>query len=281
MNVLKKEKQLQVLSALVEGNSIRSTSRMFDVHRDTVCRLLIRVGAGCERLMDQQFRNLKCESIQVDEIWCFVKKKHQKLTPCELKKHPELGTQYVFVAIDPETKLVPAYMVGKRGLNTVVPFFDLLRNRIEERFTLVTDGYQVFREGVDWVFHGKLDYAVVKKVYGKGSVHIIDEEKRYSPPRFRTLYKKAVYGKPDLTNLSTSHIERQNLTMRMCMRRFTRLTNGFSKTVEGLRAAVALHFAYYNFCRIHQTIRTTPAMEAGVTSRIWEVQDLLEMDGYR
>lgn len=276
MNVLKKEKQVQVLSALVEGNSIRSTSRMFDVHRDTICRLLKRVGSGCERLMEQQFRDLKCRSIQVDETWCFVKKKRNSMTPQERKKHPDLGTQYVFVAIDPDTRLVPAYIIGKRQLDTIIFLFDMMRNRIDGRFLLVTDGLPIFEEAVDWVFHGQIDYAIVIKVYGRGHVQIIDEEKRYSPPRFRTLSKRTVYGDYDLSKLNTSHIERQNLTMRMSMRRFTRLTNGFSKTVSGLRAALALHFAYYNFCRIHQSIRTTPAMEAGVAKRIWEIGELLE-----
>jgi IS1 family transposase len=217
-------------------------------------------------------QNLRCVHIQSDEIWTFVAKKQRHV---KAEDSPEIGDAWVFVAIDAETKLIPAYTVGKRNRETTYAFLTSLRDRIaeEHRFQITTDGFVFYRKGVEEVFAGQADFAQMIKLYGDHGQH--DAAGRYSPaPMIETIIKIRD-GRPDMRHISTSYIERQNMTMRQAIRRFTRLTNAFSKKLDNLKAACALHFAYYNFCRIHQTLRVTPAMEAGLTDHVWTVRELL------
>jgi IS1 family transposase len=244
MNRLNFDKRVQAIHCLVEGNSIRSTERLVGVHRDTIMRLLIEVGEGCDRLMSARMHGLECERVQVDEIWAFVGKKQKQLV--EGDDHSRVGDQWTFVALDADTKLVPTYRVGKRDLPTATAFLTDLSERLARRIQLSTDEPTPVGPG------------------------------RYSPPEVVEARKIVVKGGPDQDHISTSYVERQNLTMRMSMRRFTRLTNAFSKKVENLKAAVALHFTHYNFVRVHSTLRMTPAMAAGVTPSLWSLGDLME-----
>jgi IS1 family transposase len=268
MNALTREKKLAVLSALVEGNSIRSVERMTGVHRDTIGRLLGRVGEGCAKLLDQKMRGLRCRSIQCDEIWCFVGKKQARVRP---EEDGVVGDQYVFVALDADTKLVPCFRIGKRAGQTPYVFMADLSRRVVNRFQLTTDAFPLFRDAVETAFGADVDYAQLIKSFEQDGVG----RDRYRPAEFVTLAPIRISGQPKKGLISTSHVERQNLTMRMAMRRFTRLTNGFSKRLPSLKAAVALHFAHYNFVRIHRSLRVTPAMAAGITSRLWSLDDLL------
>ena len=272
MNNLKKDKQLAVISALVEGVSIRSIERMTGVHRDTIMRLLNRVGERCSRLLDQHVVGFHSRLIQVDEIWTFCKKKEQRLTDQE-QTNPELGDQYVFVAIDAETKLVPTFSVGKRDSENAHRFIQDLRERLNGngRIQLTTDGFRPYLPAVESAFGSEVDYAQLVKLYGAEN----PGPGRYSPPRVTETVSTTINGNPDPRFVSTSYVERQNLTMRMQMRRFTRLTNGFSKSLRNLKDALALHFAHYNFVRIHGSLRVTPAMAAGVADRVWSLDRLL------
>ena len=272
MYKLKTEKKIAVLAALVEGNSIRAISRMTGVQKNTISRLLYRVGGGCDRLLDNRMRDLECSNIQVDEIWCYVGKKKGRMTEEEKKARPDLGDQYVFVALDADTKLVPYHRIGKRNRKTAIRFMQGLEMRLINHVQITTDAFQPYYEAVDIAFHGQVDYAQLHKHY------LTNGERRYSPPTITGVFHRIMTGNPKIRGISTSYVERQNLTMRMQMRRFTRLTNAFSKTLINLKAACALHFANYNFCRIHQTIKCTPAMEAGITNRLWNIEDLLERE---
>jgi IS1 family transposase len=273
MNVTPKEKQLQVLSALVEGNSIRSIERMFDVHRDTITRLLVRVGNNCQKIMDEQLQGFHCRQIQVDEIWTFVKKKEKRLTQKE-RLNSDLGDQFVFVALDADTKLVPCFAIGKRTKETTLSFLMNLQDKLKSngRIQLTTDGFKPYIEAVERTFGPDVDYAQLIKVFGTEYAGF----GRYSPPKVTEVLSTVINGKPDPKHISTSYVERQNLTMRMQIRRFTRLTNGFSKKIENLRAALALHFVHYNFMRIHKTLRITPAMEAKITDHIWKWAEITD-----
>lgn len=265
------EKQTAVVSALVDGTSIRSVERMTGVHRDTIMRLMVRVGQGCHRIMDEKMRDLPCKHVQLDEIWCYVGKKQRHVKDTD--DLAAVGDFYTWVVIDSDTKLIPSYRVGKRDGTTAQAFIDDLQSRLKNRVQLSSDGLQLYVEAVEEAFGADVDYAQIVKSYeaeplGPG---------RYSPPKVVSVRKEYVTGKPDMKMASTSFVERQNLTMRMAMRRFTRLTNAFSKKVENLKAAVALHFAYYNFVRVHRTLKVTPAMESGVTDRLWRIQELVEI----
>jgi IS1 family transposase len=266
------ERKIQILSALVEGCSIRSVERMTDTHRDTIMRLLVRIGKGCQKLLDENLKEFHSKLIQVDEIWTFVGKKERKLAP-EEQANSDFGDQYVFVAMDAETKLVPLFTVGKRTVFTAFQFMTELQTKLNGngRIQLTTDGFKPYIEAVEYAFGADIDYAQLIKLYagenpGPG---------RYSPPRVSELVTKKINGSPDPKHISTSYIERQNLTMRMQMRRFTRLTNGFSKKLDNLKAAIALHFAHYNFMRVHGSLRVTPAMQAGITDHVWGWDKLL------
>ena len=274
MNRLKKEKELAIVSALVEGNSIRSIERMTGVHRDTIMRLLNRVGERCSRLLDQHMVGFHSRLIQVDEIWTFCRKKEQRLSDTE-RLDPELGDQYVFIALDAETKLVPTFTVGKRDSDNAHQFMLELRERLNGngRIQMTTDGFRAYLTAVENAFGADVDYAQLVKLYGAEN----PGPGRYSPPRVTETVSTTINGNPDPRYVSTSYVERQNLTMRMQMRRFTRLTNAFSKKAENHAHAVALNFMYYNFVRIHQTIRMTPAMAAGVTDKLWELADIVRV----
>jgi IS1 family transposase len=270
MNNLKSEKQEMVIGGLVEGSSIRSIERMTRVHRDTIMRLMVQVGNTCEKIMDTTLRNLTCKDIEVDEVWSFVGKKQRHVN---FKDDPtKVGDFYTFVALDSETKLIPAYKVGKRDLATAQAFISDLSSRLSNRIQLSSDKLKAYVEAVETVFGADIDYGQIVKSYeaeptGPG---------RYSPPKVISVLKEYITGNPDFNKICTSFVERQNLTVRMQMRRFTRLTNAFSKKLENLKAAVALHFTHYNFVRIHGTLRMTPAMAARVTRELWSIRDLID-----
>lgn len=270
MNKVSLARRTQIINCLVEGNSIRSIERMTDTRRDTIMRLLVQVGNGCAKLSDERMRGLPCKRVQVDKIWAFVGKKQRNMAAGD--DPSRTGDQWTLVALDPDTKLIPAYRVGKRNKETAVAFMSDLSERLTNRVQLSSDGLRAYVEAVELAFGANVDYGQQVKFYdtepaGGG---------RYSPPRVVATERTPIVGMPALNHISTSLIERQNLTMRMSMRRFTRLTNAFSKKVENLRAAIDLHFAYYNFVRVHKSIRVTPAMEAGLTNSVWSLNELVE-----
>ena len=269
MYSMKTEKKLTVLSALVEGNSIRSTERMTGVSKLTILRMLQRVGSGCTHLLDQKMRNLSCRLIQCDEIWTFVYVKEKRLNGNH--NHAHMGDQYVFVALDAETKLIPCFRVGKRDAENTWYFVQDLESRLAHRIQLTTDGFRNYLPAVEDAFGANVDFAQLVKVYE----HDESKRERYSPSDIVHVVPTPIEGRPDPKFISTSYIEAQNLTMRMRLRRLTRLTNAFSKKLSNLKAAVALHFAHYNFVRIHGTLRVAPAMAAGVTDHLWDMEELL------
>lgn len=270
MNRLSIDRQATAISALVEGNSIRSVERMTGIHRDTIMRLLVQVGDGCAALMDDEMRNLQSERIQVDEIWAYVGKKQRHVTSNDNKAR--VGDMWTFVALDPDTKLVPSYRVGKRTRVEAMAFMHDLSGRLANRVQISSDALRTYIDAVEEAFGADVDYGQAVKFYEAEPVG----PGRYSPPKVTYQEKTVIAGNPDQRHISTSLVERQNLTMRMSMRRFTRLTNAFSKKVENLRAAVSLHFAHYNYVRVHKTLRVTPAMAAGVSNRLWSMEELVE-----
>lgn len=270
MNKLSLQRQTQIINCLVEGNSIRSTERMTDTHRDTIMRLLVQVGDGCAQIMDEQMHDLPCRRIQVDEIWAYVGKKQAQITREDDRSR--VGDMWTFVAIDPDTKIVPAYRVGKRTKRNAVAFMGDLSDRLANRVQISSDALASYVDAVDQAFGIDVDYGQAVKIYEAEPIG----PGRYSPPRVTKQTKAAMVGRPDPRHISTSLVERQNLTMRMSMRRFTRLTNGFSKKVENLRAAVSLHFAHYNFVRMHKPLRMTPAMASGVSDTLWSLEELVD-----
>jgi IS1 family transposase len=264
MNRLSLEKQTLILNLLSEGNSIRTIERVSGVHRDTIMRLTVSVGSRCAEFMDREMVNLRCSYLQVDEIWTYVGKKQKHIKQDE-QENPYLGDQYVFVALDAQTKLIPAFRVGKRTGKLATSFMTQLRTRIDNTFQLSTDSFPGYKDAVDKVYGEDIHYGQIHKMYGEEP----QGEKRYSPAQIVRVIINPITGYPDRKHISTSFIERQNLTMRMQMRRFTRLTNAYSKKWENLVAALALYFWHYNFARLHETLRVTPAMEAGLSTRIW------------
>jgi IS1 family transposase len=268
MNRLSVEKRAQVIASLVEGNSIRATVRMTGAAKNTMTKLLVDMGTVCSAHMDRTMRDLPCQRIQCDEIWSFVGSK-EKNTPED--KRGERGDIWTWVALDADTKLVPTYLVGGRGMVEAHTFMTDLAKRMRSPIQLTTDGHKVYANAVRGAFGTEVDYAQVVKVYRDTS------RGRYSPGELLEMDAYDVCGKPDPDHRSTSYVERQNLTMRMSMRRFTRLTNGFSKKAENLTAAVSLHFAHYNFVRVHKTLRTTPAVAAGVTDHVWTLSELVAL----
>jgi len=271
MNKLPIAKRAQILGLLVEGNSLRATSRLADCSINTVTKLLVDVGFACARFQDKSLRNLSCKRIQCDEIWAFVYAK-AKNASAEMKDAGEAGDVWTWTAIDADSKLVASWMVGDRGGATAKVFIADLAGRLANRVQLTTDGHSVYLNAVERSFGAGIDYSVLVKLYGdvKGS----NPDRRYSAAECCGTIKGTVCGNPDDKHVSTSFVERQNLTMRMSMRRFTRLTNAFSKKVENHAHAVALHFMYYNFGRIHKTLRVTPAMAAGVSDHVWSIEEI-------
>ena len=272
MNKLDRNKRVQVLASLVEGNSIRSTVRMTGVAKNTVVKLLADIGFICAEYQNKVLRNLTCKRIQCDEIWSFCYAK-QKNVPEDKKGQFGFGDIWTWTAIDSDSKLVISYYVGLRNAEHARAFMYDLKDRLSNRVQLTTDGLRAYLEAVDEVFGADIDYGMLVKLYGKEK----EGEARYSPPKCIGARRENVAGNPDRKHISTSFVERQNLTMRMSMRRFTRLTNGFSKKVENLEHAIALHFMYYNFVRIHRTLKVTPAMAAGVTNKLWEIEDIVKL----
>ena len=273
MNRLSTEKRAQVIGSLVEGNSIRATVRMTGVAKNTVTKLLADLGVACVSYQDRTLRDLPCKTIECDEIWsyCYAK---QKNVPQEHQGTFGYGDIWTWTAICADTKLVPAWLVGERTIEDARHFMTDLERRLANRVQLTTDGNVSYLTAVDRAFKGGVDYAVLQKIYGAEP----GAEKRYSPAVCLGTKVEVEQGVPNPAKISTSYVERQNLTMRMGMRRFTRLTNGFSKKVENLACAVSLHFMHYNFARPHKTLSkpypTTPAMAAGVADHVWTVQEI-------
>jgi len=271
MNKLDTAKRAQIIGCLVEGNSIRATVRMTGAAKNTVVKLLTDVGKACADYQDITLRNLPCKNIQCDEIWSFCYAK-EKNVPFEFKGVFGYGDVWTWTALDSDTKLVPSWLVANRSYESAKIFMEDLASRMKNRVQLTTDGHRAYLQAVEDAFAGDIDYAMLVKLYESSQ-----EETRYSPAKCTGSEKKMIYGNPAEHLISTSYVERQNLTMRMSMRRFTRLTNAFSKKVENLEAAVALHFMYYNFCRIHKTLRVTPAMEAGVADHVWILEEIISL----
>jgi IS1 family transposase len=274
MNVLTKEKRIQVVAALVEGNSIRATVRMTGVAKNTVVKLLNDLGCACAEYHNRTVRNVRVRRLQCDEIWSFVGAKAKNVSL--QKKQEGWGDVWTWTAIDADSKLCVSYLVGGRDAGWAYDFMEDCASRIRGRVQITTDGHRVYLDAVEQAFGSEVDYAQLQKIYGAPS----DEDvRKYSPARCIGCDMKVVSGNPNPKHISTSFVERQNLTMRMSMRRFTRLTNGFSKKVDNLRHAVALHFMYYNFCRPHQTLRVTPAMEAGLADHVWTIAEVVDLIG--
>ena len=272
MNRLTLEKRTQIIGLLVEGNSLRATSRLADVSINTVTKLLVEVGAACQRYHDEYVQNIKSKRVQCDEIWSFVYGKDKNL-PNNLRGRFGVGSIWTWVALDADSKLAISWLVGNRDAAYAHTFMQDVAARLSNRVQRTTDGLKAYLEAVGGAFGTEIDYAQLVKLYGPS----IEGEHRYSPAECTGAQKEKVTGSPKLKYISTSFVERQNLTMRMNMRRFTRLTNGFSKKVENHALAVALHFMYYNFVRIHKTLRVTPAMQAGITKKLWSVEDIARL----
>lgn len=270
MNRMPLAKRAQILGFLVEGMSLRAASRLADCSINTVTKLLEDVGAGCAEYQDSALRNLRCKRIQCDEIWSFVGSK-QKNVPADRQGEFGVDDVWTWTAIDADTKLIASWMVGRRDGSAAKAFVAALAGRLANRVQLTTDGHKVYLEAVENAFGGDIDYAMLVKQYGEGP-H--SPERNYSPVEFVAAEKRRVTGKPDMGQVSTSYVERQNLTMRISMRRFGRLTNGFSKKVENHAHAAALHFMYYNFGRIHKTLRVTPAMQADASDHVWSLEEI-------
>jgi IS1 family transposase len=271
MNTLTQNERVRVVAALVEGNSLRSTSRMTGVARNTVTKLLVDLGSACMEYHDHHVHNLRVRRLQCDEIWAYIGAKAKNVTPA--KKEIGWGDIWTWVGLDADTKLVVSYLVGGRGADWAHDFMEDCASRIRGRIQITTDGHKAYLEAVEGAFGMDVDFATLQKIYGASE----ETEKRYSPAKCIGCDMKVVTGNPDPKHVSTSYVERQNLTMRMHMRRFTRLTNGFSKKLENHACAVALHFMYCNFVRIHQTLRITPAMAAGLAGHAWSIEELVAL----
>lgn len=269
MHALAFDKKVRVVSALVEGCSIRATERLTDVARNTIGRLNITVGEACRRLHNVMFRGLQVNVLEVDEIWAFIQKKQKRLTDAD---PPERGDCYTYLGIDANRKGIVSFTVGKRDMLTTNDFIVDLKDRITNRPQITTDGLVLYIEAIQRAFGCEVDYAQIIKTYAVPP----EDERRYSPPKCIGSKKKIITGNPDRSKISTSYIERQNLTVRMQIRRFTRLCNGFSKKLRNHTAAVALYVCWYNFVRIHETLRVTPAMAIGVTGHAWSVAELMD-----
>lgn len=270
MNRLPLEKRAHILSLLVEGSSLRSASRIADCSINTVTKLLVDAGQAASEYQDQTLRNLPCKRVQVDEIWSFV---YARAKNVPAGKEHCAGDIWTWTALDAETKLVPSWQVGGRDIETAKRFVCDLAGRMANRIQLTSDGHRAYLEAVEAGFGADVDYGMLVKIYGhpRGTV------KQYTPPTVVETQTRCCTGRPDPKHISTSYVERQNLTMRMGMRRFTRLTNAFSKKVENHAHAISLHFLHYNFVRIHKTLRVTPAMAAGVTDRLWSIEDVARL----
>jgi|ERR1043166_3055368 IS1 family transposase len=272
-NNLPFEKKVAVVSMLAEGSSIRAIERITGVNRNTIMNLGVRVGTACRKIMDEKLRGLQCAEIQADEIWGFVgaKKKNAARTG-------NYGDVWTFIALDPHTKLIPSFIVGKRDMYHARAFMEDLAGRLSRRIQLSTDALHAYPEAVERGFGCEVDYAQLVKTYAVTNLNK-DAASRYSPAEVVKAEKTVINGMPDVNRVTTSHVEKQNHTLRMHCRRLTRLTNAFSKKIENFEAAVALNFAYYNFCKTHGALKMTPAMAANVTNTHWTVADLVKACG--
>lgn len=268
-----------MVAALVDGNSIRATVRITGVAKNTIAKLLLELGAACSEYLNKTLVNLPCKRVQADEIWSFIAAKEKNVTDAVLERSGGFaGDVWTWVAMDADTKLVVSWLVGSRNWQTARDFILDLQGRLANRVQLTTDGLRWYLHAVQNAFQGDIDYAVLMKIYG-GTVSEAGGGVRYSPAKCLGCEKKPKIGNPDPDHISTSYVERQNLTMRMSMRRMTRLTNAFSKKLEAHIASLAIHYMHYNFVRLHQTLRVTPAMAAGVTDRLWSIEDLVGLLG--
>ncbi|MGA2722171.1 MAG: IS1 family transposase [Bryobacteraceae bacterium] len=273
MNKLTPEERASVVRCLVDGNSMRATARITGVARNTINKLLVELGAVCSRFQHTTLRKLACRRVQVDEVWAFCYCKQRNLTQ-DIAQERVAGDVWTWAAIDADTKLVPCWTLGKRDPETAEVFVSDLAGRLADRIQLSSDGLRAYLTAIVKIFGEGVDYAQLVKVYEQGDA---DGQRRYSPPECVACERHAIIGEPDPDHINTSYIERQNLTMRMGMRRFTRLTNAFSKKIENHAAAVSLHMMYYNFARVHQSLRTTPAVAAGVANHIWTVEEIVAL----
>ena len=272
MNKLSMKERVMVVRCLVDGNSMRATARIAGVARNTIDKLLIELGAACSQYQDITLRSLKCQRIQVDEIWSFCYCKQKQVTE-DMAEVRIAGDVWTWAAIDADTKLVPCWTLGKRDPETADAFVSDLAARLAERVQLTSDGLATYLNAIVKAFGEDVDYAQLVKYFGNEP----EGQKHYSPAICTGCKKVGVIGDPDPEHISTSYIERQNLTMRMGMRRFTHLTNAFSKKIENHAAAVSLHIMYYNFGRVHQTLKTTPAVASGVANHVWSVEEIVSL----
>lgn len=272
MNVLPIEKRAQIINWLVEGNSMRATSRLADCSINTVTKLLVDVGAACSEYQDKTMQKLTCKRIQCDEIWSFCYCKEKNIAP-EQEGVLGFGDVWTWTAIDSDTKLVPSFMIGRRDFEYAQAFIEDLASRLANRVQLTTDGHKAYLQDVESAFGCDIDYSMLMQHYGNPAGEM-QGQNRYSPSAFVSSENCNITGNHDEKHASTSYVERQNLTMRMSMRRLTCLTNGLSKKVENVEYMVALHFMHYNFGRIHKSLRVTPAMEAGISDHLWSLEEI-------
>jgi IS1 family transposase len=269
MNRLSTVERARVVASLVEGNSIRSTVRMTGIAKNTIAKLLVELGAACSKYQDETFRNLTCQRIQADEIWSYCYAKNKNVTLEIREKNPEAGDVWTWTAIDADTKLMLSWLVASRDLPSAKAFMQDVASRLANRVQLTTDAYRLYLTAVDGAFGTEIDYSQLHKIYSSETTG------RYSPAVCIGCKKMEVSGEPDPKHVSTSYVERANLTIRMSIRRFTRLTNAFSKKIENHAAMVSLYFMFYNFGRVHQTLRVTPAMEAGIADHVWSIEEIV------
>lgn len=272
MNRLDTDRRAQIVSCLIEGMSIRSTVRLTGASKNTIAKLVVELGAACTRFMDEAMVNLPCKRIQCDEIWSFVYAKEKNVTQ-EIAERQVAGSVWTWTAIDADSKLIPCWLIGKRDAGCATEFMQDLAGRLANRVQLTTDGLKVYLNAVIDSFAGDIDYAILHKVYGADR----PDAARYSPAVCIGCEKAEMIGNPDQKHISTSYVERSNLSMRMSVRRFTRLTNAFSKKIENHAASVAIYFTWYNFGRVHQTLKMTPAMKAGIATHVWTVDEMIEL----
>ena len=272
MNQLPAHLRTQMFRCLAEGNSVRATSRLCGVAFNTVLKIIPDLGAACAAYQDEAFRNLPCRRLQLDEIWSFCKTKQRNVKPED--KGKGWGDVWTWIALDADTRLIPAWHVGKREFSDAATFVNDLASRLSHRVQLTTDGHNAYLSAIENAFGDSIDYAMLVKLYGPEKN---DAQSRYSPPACIGTRKTTVTGKPDAAHVSTSYIESQNLTLRMHNRRFTRLTNAYSRKLENHRHSIAISFMWHNYCKIHSSLRVTPAMQAGITDHVWEPEEVIAL----